>query len=291
MHIRHRRGSYYLRVILCAVMFVSAFFPVIDVDAVDQIKTVELYVGDTPTAVSSQVNHAFSIYIGDNISGVTTPVKSALFTITGVYTSTGSPTLQAQLNSTGATSKTFILPNVGSTPTPFEILYSDPTNSINPATAGSYSHTLNLIPTNMTAYGLGAHLTLTYRYKPPSCGYPPFGDVVSTVFDTTASSDGPAYNSMSWKGTLPANTKVKFQIATSASSSGPFNFVGGATCTSTDYYESSGQDIPVEISCDPTFHNNQRYFKYKIRLCSANDCTSSGADTPQVDDVNISWSP
>ena len=65
----------------------------------------------------------FSIYIGENISDIPNPIKSAYFITTGLYTGSGS--LEFKIDSDATSSKVFSLPNVGSTPTPFEIIYKD----------------------------------------------------------------------------------------------------------------------------------------------------------------------
>ena len=159
--------------------------------AANQIKSTEVHITQSDAAVSSATSSAFSLYIGDNLSGVSTPIKSVYVAISGVYTGNG--TLGAQLDSDAATAQTFTLPNVGSTPTPFEVLYKDPTNTINPQSAGTYTYTLNLAPSGITIYGLGVKAVETHRYKPPSCGagYPATGTLISSTFDT-AIADGAA---------------------------------------------------------------------------------------------------
>lgn len=125
-----------------------------------------------------------------------------------------------------------------------------------------------------------------------SSGLPPTGELTSTVFDTTGSVDGPAYNSIMWKGSFNSGTgRVRFQLATSDNTSGPWTYVGGSTCTGSDWYDTSSPDAPVELSCAPAYHNNQRYFRYKIQLCSASNCTSQGQITPTINEVVVSWSP
>ena len=96
--------------------------------------------------------------------------------------------------------------------------------------------------------------------------------------------------------------KVRFQLATSdcpnaqtnpptCTTAGTWNFVGGTTCSSSDWYTATTPDVPVEITCSALYHNNQRYFKYKVELCSASDCVSNGQISPQVTDVGVGWSP
>jgi hypothetical protein len=126
---------------------------------------------------------------------------------------------------------------------------------------------------------------------PSSLAYPPYGELTSVVFDTTGSADGPSYNSIMWRGLLggPAFSQgqILFQLAASDSPSGPWNYVG-SSCTGADWF-TQFPDYPMQIGCYSIF-NNKRYFRYKIRICSS-DCISGGVYTPQVNDVNVNWSP
>lgn len=127
-------------------------------------------------------------------------------------------------------------------------------------------------------------------------GLPATGEVTSVVFDTFnggGAGQGPAYNSILWKGNQNSSLgKVQFQLATSDSSSGPWTFYGSylGTCNTANYYDTTGPDAPVELSCSPTYHNNQRYFKYKVRICSS-DCIASGSYSPIVSNVVVNWAP
>jgi len=125
-----------------------------------------------------------------------------------------------------------------------------------------------------------------------SGGLPATGELTSVVFDTTGSANGPAYNSIMWKGTLNGGAgRVRFQFASADSADGPWNFIGGDTCSSGDWYDPGGPNMPAELKCAPQNHDNKRYFRYKVQLCSASDCSSSGTISPTVDDVIVSWSP
>lgn len=134
----------------------------------------------------------------------------------------------------------------------------------------------------------------THKYKPATCGgMPILGDLVSAGFDSTAAS-GAGYNSVLWKGTLGTGGtgRVRFQFAASDSSTGPWNYIGGATCAGGDWFDSGAPDTSVELkgSTCQTEWNNKRYFRYKIRICS-NDCSSAGTYTPTVNDVIVNWAP
>lgn len=273
--------------------------------ASDQMRTTNTLIYSSETAVSIAVNPSFTLYIGDNLSGITNPVKSLYFVASGVYTGNG--TINFKIDSDAGTSQTFTLPNVGTTPTPFELIYKDPSNKINPTSGGSYGYTLNMTPSGVILYGLGVKMSETHRYVPPSCtGMPIKGELTSAVFDSGIT-DGAAYNSVMWKGSVEGTGKVRFQLATSNCENGATNdptcsigiwqFVGGSTCGSGDWYDTltsgsgGGPGKPVELTCAAVNHNNKRYYRYKIQICSNTDCSSVGATSPEVSDVVVSWAP
>ncbi len=254
----------------------------------EKFKTSEFFVASINTQLSLSTSTQFSIYIGDNISTVTNPIKSAYFVATGLYTGNGS--LEFQINGDVATSKIFSLPDVVATPTPFEIIYKDNSNKINPTTAGSYNYTFNIIPTGITISGFGAKFIETHRYKPPTCGgtYPATGEIISPTFDTGAA-NGVSYNWLMASGTTPFGTKIRVQLATSATSTGPWTYLGPNCDIASYYYDGSLPTLPqLEIKCFSD-HNNKRYFRYKVILCSG-DCSIGGSYTPQIDNVIVNWS-
>ena len=108
-------------------------------------------------------------------------------------------------------------------------------------------------------------------------------DLTSSVFDTGVST-GVAINTIMWQGNLPTDTGVKFQISSSASSTGPWSYFG-PDGSNTTYYQPTGDNVPSQINL--AYHNNHRYFRYKIFLTSNAGQTLS----PRVDDVIINWSP
>ena len=261
--------------------------------AADQVKTTETLIYSSNTAISSVVNPSFTVYIGDNLSGVTNPVKSLYFVASGVYTG-NSGTINFKIDSDAGTSQTFTLPDVGTTPTPFDLIYKDPSGKISPTSGGSYGYTLNFTPSGVTIYGLGVKMSETHRYKPPTCGgLPPYGDLVSAVFDTTGSADGAGYNSVLWKGSIGTG-KVKFQFAVASDPAGPWTYLGPACIGGAgDWFDPGAPDTPIELkgeTCQAAW-NNKRYFRYKIRICSASNCTDNGATSPVVDDVVVNWAP
>ena len=150
----------------------------------------------------------------------------------------------------------------------------------------------------MTISGLGVEITVSHRYKPPTCGgtYPATGELISMVFDTGVA-DGATYNSILWKGSLGTGGtgKVRLKIATSNSDAGPWEYRGPETTCSTnttsdsDWYVAAA-DAPLEIGCY-SYHNNKRYFRYQVQICSSSDCSTGGQYTPTVTDAVVSWSP
>ncbi len=257
-----------------------------------KVKTSEFFVAGQTASFDSSVSLPVSIYIGDDLSDINDPVKSFHLAISGVYTGGGN--FSALLSNDGlGTSTDFYLPNV-STPTNFSFVYRDKEEIVSPVSAGTYNYLFDIALSGPTISNLAVKAVMTHRYKPVSCGagYPPYGDLISAVFDLTSQTDGPAYNSVMWKGKLGGASfdqgHVKFQFAASDNSTGPWNYVGGTTCSISDWYEVEA-GVPIEIACYDDL-NNKRYFRYKVRLCS-DDCIMGGTETPQVDEVVLSWSP
>ena len=125
--------------------------------------------------------------------------------------------------------------------------------------------------------------------------YPTDGSALElNPFDTNISS-GVAFNSIMWEGSQPeldgeANCTgpdykcALFQIATSNSSDGPWDYLG-PDCTAQTYY-SPDPDTPQEIGCF-TDHYNQRYYKIKIILYPESDKNI----TPEVEKVIVNYAP
>lgn len=157
----------YVRLTLLALLLLLAGAGALRVFAADQVRSTETLIYSSDVAVSGAVNAPFTVYVGDNLAGVTNPIKSLFFTVSGVYTGSGSITLT--IDSDAATSQAFTLPNVGSAPTSFEFTYKDPSGMINPSSAGSYNHTLNVVPSGVTLTTFGVRMSETHRYVPAAC--------------------------------------------------------------------------------------------------------------------------
>lgn len=104
--------------------------------------------------------------------------------------------------------------------------------------------------------------------------------LVSPIFDTQQEK-GVMPLSIVWQGSLASGTAVKFQLASSNSKTGPWNFVG-SDGTGASYYPSSGSSQPnTGVAVSPKYYYNKRYLRYKVFLQ-----TSSSA-TPTVNDISI----
>ena len=228
-----------------------------------------------------QIDMPFTVFIGE----IQPLIKSAEVEIRGVATNqvTPNPTLQVSIDDptfAQARAKTFVLDSVQRTD-PFKIRY-DATSYLASVIneGGNWSFTLNLKLDGAAASLLSAKIRLTYTFLPK---FLTSGQLDSSTYDTQVP-EGAGYNAIMWKGQLPATSRVLFQFATSNDPNGPWNFLGPDGLP-TSYYEPSGPDIPIRIS--PAYHNNMRYFRYRIILKPSN----TGLASPRVDDVIINWSP
>lgn len=105
----------------------------------------------------------------------------------------------------------------------------------------------------------------------------------SVTFDT-ALSNGANYNFIKWKGAQPSGTVVKFQLATSTTTSS-FSFKGPSG-TNADYYTSSADGSGVAPATIYTrFHNDHRYFRYRVFL------EYNGSNKPTIDEIVVGYSP
>lgn len=136
---------------------------------------------------------------------------------------------------------------------------------------------------NCNDSGAGGCSPADYKVKTGFTSTSTSASLISSVFDTWAIG-GSAMNTIMWQGTQPSGTSVKFQIASSSSAAGSWNYKG-PDGSETTYYSSANAGIPSQINL--AHHNNQRYFRYKIFLYS----DAGGTQSPTVTDVIINWSP
>ncbi len=254
----------------------------------------------------ASVTIPFDIFVGEKEP----LVKDAYLEITGI--TNGASGITADMHAVQGSvctqsfatirAKTFTLDSFGK-PNRFRILYTGIGTSTDAAllyclqqiiqSPGAYSFEFKADVSGADISALSAKAVVTYQFTPPTSGsLPASGYVISSVIDTGVEK-GAAYNSLMWKGNAN-NGKVRMQIATSDSISGPWNAntdFKGPSCAggANDVYPADLPETPVEIMC-PNIHNNKRYFRYKVILCS-DDCQNPGSNNPEVTDVIINWSP
>lgn len=249
------------------------------------MKQIQYFVGQETVLHNpgDQIDMPFSIFLGEISPGI----KNAEIEIKGVAINqiTPNPTIQVSIDDptfVQSRAKTFVLDSVQRTD-PFKIRY-DATSYLASVIneGGNWSFTLNLKLDGAAASLLSAKIRLTYTFLPK---FLTSGQLDSSTYDTQVP-EGAGYNAIMWKGQLPATSRVQFQFATSNDPDGPWpSSFAGPDGLPTSYYEPSGPDIPIRIS--PAYHNNMRYFRYRIILKPSN----SGLASPRVDDVIINWSP
>jgi hypothetical protein len=113
--------------------------------------------------------------------------------------------------------------------------------------------------TTWTAVAADLYFT---AYVTPPLTYSVSGELSSSVRDASSVAGVvPQWSTLSWTGTTPANTAIKFQAAASDNISGPFNFVGPDGTAST-FFTSSGSLSQF---------NGSRYLKYKALLSTTDN--------------------
>jgi uncharacterized repeat protein (TIGR01451 family) len=104
-------------------------------------------------------------------------------------------------------------------------------------------------------------------------------DASGTLDSSTKDANPPAtttvtWTTLSWNAATPANTAVQFQIASSNSLAGPFNFVGPDNTSAT--YFTSGSSLSQ--------FDGMRYLKYRAVLS-----TTDAATTPTLNDATVCY--
>jgi len=109
-----------------------------------------------------------------------------------------------------------------------------------------------------------------------SAGYSSAGDLTSALKDSNPPTGATlTWTTLSWNSSVPANTAIKFQVAASSSSSGPFNFVG-PDGSSSSYFTASNTDLSQ--------FNGLRYMKYHAFLS-----TGTSTSTPVLSDASVCY--
>lgn len=217
-------------------------------------------------------------------SGVNPPVTIEIRTVSG-----GLPTTTVLASTTVAGfssgSAAFYTATFGAPPaltagTPYAIM----TRLVTPRSAGNYNATFstaNPYPggvlvfstTSGASFGSIAANDLGFRTYMQT-GFALSGNLVSGTFDANPHTGGAVtWTTLSWNGTTPANTTLRFQAAASNNPFGPFNFVG-PDGTAATFFTTSGASLAQ--------FNGNRYLKYKAYLA-----TTSGTVTPTLADVTV----
>lgn len=90
---------------------------------------------------------------------------------------------------------------------------------------------------------------------------------------------GSFFGELSWNPVArPAGTGLAFQVATAASASGPFDFLGPDGTPGSDYVDGSGTALP-------TVHDGDRFIQVRANLTSSGDRLQA----PTVTDVEVDW--
>ncbi len=105
--------------------------------------------------------------------------------------------------------------------------------------------------------------------------YAAAGKYTSAVFNAGGASVN--WDRIFWNQTAPSPHFLRFQIATSITPGGPFNFIGGAGCTVSSYYTS-----PNAVIC--AANDGQQYLKFLADFGSFDT-----QFTPSMEDVTISY--
>src|SRR3989344_8842668 len=161
---RNNYKNYGTAIVLAGFIFALAA----GVFAANQIKTTETFITSSEGAITNPTGTSTTVtlYIGDSLTGVSNPVKSAQVAVSGVYTSTADGDITIQF---GSDSQIFTMKNV-SAPTPFEILYNATGTTDAITSAGTYNYTLTVTPSaQITIYGLSAKLVESHEYIPANC--------------------------------------------------------------------------------------------------------------------------
>jgi len=306
--------------------FCFLFLAANQVQAAEETRTITTFIHQDsavrPSGQQSDENFDFTFVMTDDI----VDIKNAFFDVSGISAVHSGQTLHLSLDDDNtddvfdfdeSTAKTYTLDSTGG-PTPFHLIYNV-TNVMATSgkdcyvnTRGTYDCTLSFRADNANVYALSIKLTATYRFKPPGTGggLPAIGYYESPIFNSmqTGETSGikSGFHNLNWTETNTGSQRIKFQIAscdsvtgTTCNDAGGWVYRGrdGGTATYYGFYESNFSDYCSGSSgtynCRISFdHYNKRYFRYKITLCSASDCSTSGvAPSPGVNKVILNWSP
>lgn len=142
--------------ILCALLIASLTMA-FGVAAREVAVSTRAFVVGNANPSGGQQNISFTVSGGEQL-GVMTPMR-AYISVDGSYEGNGS--LVLRLDGDSASDQIYVLPQT-TTPIPLSLVLGDRMGKLAHTTAGTYNHTLTLIPTGVTLSGLSAHVTNSY---------------------------------------------------------------------------------------------------------------------------------
>lgn len=130
-----------------------------------------------------------------------------------------------------------------------------------------------------------------YKTQTSAGATPTNAEFTSNIFDIGTSSG--LFNTLTWKGSQPAGTSVKFQIATATTASALTGAPSVVFAGSTWFDVNPASASPVKLSKDAVVGyvatgvevENRRYIRYRVAL------STTVALSPQIDDIILNWSP
>jgi len=144
------------------------------------------------------------------------------------------------------------------------------------STGSPYSSGTQVATTNSGTSWFTIATDLGFRTYMTS-GFVTTGNLISSnKFANPAANLVPFWTTLSWTGSTPASTTLRFQVAGSNEAFGPFNFIGPGGTAAT-FYTTSGASLSQ--------FNGFRYLKYKALLN-----TSLSTSTPTLNDVTACFS-
>ncbi len=209
---------------------------------------------------------------GSGQTGLPTGADLATGTVTGFSSGSGSfqsVTFGAPVNVTAGTQYALVVRSVAARTTGIYAYTISNTSGANPYAGGRNATSAN---SGSTWSGQTRSLVFhTYVTVPKT--YSSSGDLVSNAKDANpAPGYTPTWSTLSWTGSTPASTTLRFQAAGSNAATGPFNFVGPDGTAGT--YFTSGNSLSQ--------FNGSRYVKYHAYLA-----TSNTASSPVLSDVTL----
>jgi hypothetical protein len=150
----------------------------------------------------------------------------------------------------------------------------------------AWSDVVGWITFNCNDYGAAfCSATSTYKTQTSAGASPMDAEFVSSIFDIGTTTG--LLNTITWHGSQPSGTSVKFQIATATSTaalSGSASTVfAGSNWIDVNPAPASPVRLTPSVAGVPV--ENRQYFRYRAALATP------GTSGLQIDDIIVNWSP